>query len=71
MAEQNNQVARELKWLDTKEPYPSSLNVRKLRGRSANGELQIPSIRQPPLDQYMCMVQLKIQTLMVFALHLL
>ena len=26
MAEQNNQVARELKWLDSKEPDPSSLN---------------------------------------------
>ena len=48
MAEQNNQVARELKWLDAKEPGPSSLNVRELRGRIVNEELHIPSIRQPP-----------------------
>ena len=48
MAEQNNQVARQLKWLDVKEPDPSSLNVRELRGRSVNEDLHTPSIRQPP-----------------------
>ena len=48
MGEQNNQVARELKWLDAKEPNPSSLNVRKLRRRSVNEEFHMPSIRQPP-----------------------
>ena len=48
MAKQNNQVARELKQLDTKEPDPSSLNVMELRGRSVNEELHMPSIRQPP-----------------------
>ena len=47
MAEQNNQVARESKWLDMKEPDPSSLNVRWLRGRSVNEELHTTSIRQP------------------------
>ena len=45
MAEQNNQVARILKWLDTKEPDPSSLNVKELRGRSVNEEFHMPSIR--------------------------
>ena len=48
MPEQSNQVARESKWLDMKEPDPSSLNIRELRGRSVNEELHIPSIRQPP-----------------------
>ena len=47
MAEQNNKVARELKWFDAKEPDPSSLNVRKLRSRRVNEELHTPSIRQP------------------------
>ena len=48
MTEQNNKVARELKWLNVKEPDPSSLIVRKLRGRSVSEELHMPSIRQPP-----------------------
>ena len=61
MVEQNNQVARELKQLDTKEPDPPSLNVRELRGRSVNEELHMPSIRQPPQSQYMCMMQFKIK----------
>ena len=43
-----NQVVRELKQLDAKEPDPSLLNVRELRGRNANEELHIPSIRQLP-----------------------
>ena len=49
MAEENNQVVRELKQLDAEEPDPSSLNVRELRGRSVNEELHTPSIRQPTL----------------------
>ena len=61
MAEQNNQVARELKQLDVKEPDPSSLNVRELRGWSVNKELHTLSIRQPPQAQYVCIVQFKIQ----------
>ena len=48
MGEQNNQVARELKQLNAKEPDPSSLNVRELRGRSVIEKLHTPSIRQPP-----------------------
>ena len=53
MAEQNNQVARELKQLDAKELDPASLNVRDLRGRSANEELHMPSIKQSaPLCVY-------------------
>ena len=48
MAEHNNQVATELKWLDAKELDPSSLNIRELRGRCVNEELHTPSIRQPP-----------------------
>ena len=48
MAEQNNQVAREVKQLDTQEADPSLLNARELRGRSVNEELHTPSIRQPP-----------------------
>ena len=61
MAEQSNQVARELKQLDTKELDPSSLSVRKLR---VNGELHMPSIRQPPQAKYMYMVQFKTQKLL-------
>ena len=48
MAEQNNQMARVLKWLDAKEPNPFSLNVREMRGRSVIEELHTPSFRQPP-----------------------
>ena len=50
MADQKNtnQVVRELKQLDAKEPNPSSLNIRELRGRCVNEELHILSIRQPP-----------------------
>ena len=49
MAEQKdtNQVVRELKWLDVKEPDHSSLNVRELRGSNFNDELHTPSIRHP------------------------
>ena len=43
-----NQVVRELKQLDGKDPDPHSLNVRELRGRNDNEELHPPSIRQPP-----------------------
>ena len=48
MAEQKNanQVVRELKWLDTKDP--SSLNVREPRARNVNEELHMTFIRQPP-----------------------
>ena len=42
-----NQVVRELKELDVKEPDPSSLNVKELRGSNVNEEFHIPSIRQP------------------------
>ena len=50
MADQknSNKVVRELKWLDAKEPDPTSLNVRKLTGRNVKQELHTPSIRQPP-----------------------
>ena len=48
MAKQNDQVARKLKWLDTKEPDPSSLKVKELRGRSVTEELHTPFIKQPP-----------------------
>ena len=51
MAEQNNQVARELGPLDVKEPEPSSLSVRELRDRNINEELHTPSIRQPSPGQ--------------------
>ena len=44
----SNQVVRELKWLDVKEHYPSSLNISELRGRNVNEELHTPSIWQPP-----------------------
>ena len=49
MADQknSNQVVRELQQLDVRESYPSSLNVRELRGRDVNEELHTPSIRQP------------------------
>ena len=38
----SNQVVRELKWLDVKEPDPSSSNIRELRGRNVNEELHTP-----------------------------
>ena len=44
----SNQVVRELKWLNAKEPDPSIINVPELRGRNVNEEICIPSIRQPP-----------------------
>ena len=40
----SNQVVRELKQLDAKEPDPSKINVWKLRGRNVNDELHTPSI---------------------------
>ena len=50
MADQknSNQLVRELKWLDVKEPDPSIMNVWELRGRNVNDKLQPPSIRLPP-----------------------
>ena len=47
MADQKNSshIVRELKWLETKEPDPSLLNVMELRGRNVNEELHRPSIR--------------------------
>ena len=43
MADQKNlnHVVRELKSLNVKEPDPSSLNVRKLRGRNVNEEFKL------------------------------
>ena len=69
MAEQNNQVARELKELDAKEPNPSSLNLRELRGRSVNEELHTPSIRQPSLVPIHVHGAVQISKLMVFVFH--
>ena len=68
MTEQNNQVARELKWLDSKEPDPSSLNVRELRHRCGNGELHTPSLRQPLQGQYVCIAKFE-KKIMAFAFH--
>ena len=53
MADQknSNQVARELKWLDAKEPDPSLLNVRELRGRNVSEELHTPCIRHSSSGQ--------------------
>ena len=61
MTDQNNsnKVVRELKQLDVKEPDPSLLNVRELRGRNVNEELHNPSIRQSPQAQYMHIVWYK------------
>ena len=56
MAEQNNQVARECTQLDTKELDATSLHKRELRCRSVSKILHMPSIRQSPEDQYVCMV---------------
>ena len=69
MAEQNNQIARELKQLDTKEPDPSSLNVRELRGRIVMRNYTYPSLDSHPQGQYMCMVQFKNQKLMAVVFH--
>ena len=60
MVEQNNQVARELIWLDAKKPDPSSLNVRQLRGRVSVRNYTHPPLDSHPLAQYVCMVQFKI-----------
>ena len=50
MADQknSNHIVRELKLLDVKEPDPSSLSVRELRGKNVKEELHTPSIGQPP-----------------------
>ena len=45
---------RELKWIDAKEPAPFSLNIKELRGSSANEELHMPFIRQS-LQNPICM----------------
>ena len=44
----SNQVVRELKLLDMKEPGPFIINVWELRGRNVSEELHTPSIRQLP-----------------------
>ena len=44
----SNQVVRELKWLDVKEPDPSLLNTRELRGRNVSEEFHAHSMRQLP-----------------------
>ena len=64
MTDQNNsnQVVRELKQLDVKEPEPSIINIQELRGRNANEELHTLSIRQPPQTQYMYKVQYELYT---------
>ena len=41
-------IVRELKWLDAKEPDPSSLNIRGQRVRNVNEEIHTPSIRHLP-----------------------
>ena len=56
----SNQVVRELKWLDVKEPDPSIINVWEWRGKNINEELHTPSIRLPPQAQYMYIVQNKL-----------
>ena len=59
MAKQTNQIDRELKWLETKETYPSLLYVRELRGRNVNEESHTPPLESLPQAQPMCMVQSK------------
>ena len=66
MTEQNNQVARKLKQLDVKEPDPSLLIVRELRGRSVNEELHTPSFRQAPPGLICVHGAVQISKLMVF-----
>ena len=44
----SNQVVRELKWLDVKEPDLSIINIQELRGRNVNEELHASSIRPLP-----------------------
>ena len=48
MAEQNNQVTRELKWLEAKEIDPTSSNVRELRDRSVSEALHMPQLDSYP-----------------------
>ena len=43
----SNQVVRELKWLDVKEPDPSIIYVPELKGRNVNEEANTPFVRQP------------------------
>ena len=57
----SNQVVREFKWLDAKEPVHSIINVWALRGRNVNEELHTPSIRQ--LCPGPIHVQSRVQTL--------
>ena len=56
----SNQVVRELKWLDEKEPDPSIINVHELRGRNVNEELHAPFIK--PLPPGPVHVQSTVQT---------
>ena len=69
MAGQNNHAARELKQSDAKEPDPPSLNIRVLIGRSVNGELHMPSIRQPPPGPMHVYGAVQNSKIMVFAFH--
>ena len=50
MADQknSNQAVRELKWLDTREPDPPSLNKWELRDRNVNEVLHTHSTGQSP-----------------------
>ena len=43
-------MVRELKWLDTKEPDPSIINIWEVRGRTVNEELHATSIWPLPPD---------------------
>ena len=49
MADQKdpNKLAKELKWLDVKEPDLSRINVWELRVRNVDEELQVPCMRLP------------------------
>ena len=58
MAEQRNtnKVVRELKQLDAKEPDPSLLNIRELRGRNVNEDYAHAPLDSHPRTQYVCIV---------------
>ena len=74
MVEQNNKVARELKWFNMKEPDPTSLNVRELRGMSVIEELHTyPPLNihpQCPICVHSAVQNLKKKTMIIVLQHI-
>ena len=58
----SNQVVIELKWLDAKEPDPSSLNLKELRGRKMSMRNHISHLEDShPHAENVYIVQYKVE----------